>query len=81
MTPVAEAGAPTVGVNQPCQCWNGKRLPPLRIHLATARRLHAGCVAAGVPLPAILLDYRCPTCKRVVPLTLAKLLAVGVDTP
>ncbi len=79
--PALAAPMRTLEVQQPCQCLNATKLPPLRIHLETARRLHAGCVAAGVPLTAILLDYRCPKCKQVVPLTLSRLLAVGVSAP
>jgi hypothetical protein len=78
VTPTAQA-IPTAGVSQPCQCFQGKRLPPLRVHLEAARRVRAALAPSGIPLGAVLLDYRCPQCKSVVPLTIGKLLAI--DTP
>ena len=68
---------PTANVAQPCACWNGKRLPPPRIHTPAARAVAQALAHAGVDVTDVLLDYRCPTCKQVVPLRIYQVLGAA----
>lgn len=76
----AAAGpSPTVPVEASCRCYAGRRRPAIRITVAVAAEVRRAVEAAGIPLQAVLADWRCPTCKQVVDLTLGQLLAVGTS--
>lgn len=75
-----ENGGPTTiesrTIERTCQCFGGRRKPPLRIHEETARLVRQR--TQGVMLPPlrdlILADYRCPSCKGIVDLTVGDVL-------
>lgn len=66
-------------VERTCQCFGGRRKPPLRIHEETAKLVRQR--TQGVTLPPlrdlVLADYRCPSCKGIVDLTVGDVLGVG----
>lgn len=66
----------TFGITTPCRCFNGRRLPPIRVRTNVAARIGAVLRAAGIPLTLIVFEYRCSACEAVVPVSIAQFLGV-----
>lgn len=72
------AGQP---VERTCECFGGRRRPPIRIHSQMVAWVLRQLPTLTTVAHVVILDYRCPTCHKLVELTVGDVFGIGRPVP